>query len=48
MKNYQESTFHPIGNFLNLVLTLPGQGLRKLPIGKKLNFANHPYLYKDL
>ncbi|CAB5505349.1 hypothetical protein BTHERMOSOX_622 [Bathymodiolus thermophilus thioautotrophic gill symbiont] len=25
-----------------------GQGLRKLPSGKKLNFANHPYLCKGL
>ncbi|CAB5495019.1 hypothetical protein THERMOT_225 [Bathymodiolus thermophilus thioautotrophic gill symbiont] len=25
-----------------------GQGLRKLPSGQKLNFANHPYLCKGL
>jgi hypothetical protein len=25
-----------------------GQGLKKSPIGKKLDFANHPYLCKGL
>jgi hypothetical protein len=29
--------------FLNPALALPGQGLKKLPIGQKLDFANHPY-----
>jgi len=48
MNNHQESTFHPLGNFLNLALALLGQGLRKLPSGQKLNFANHPYLCKGL
>ncbi|WP_143108858.1 hypothetical protein [Bathymodiolus thermophilus thioautotrophic gill symbiont] len=48
MNNHQESTFHPLDNFLNPALALLGQGLRKLPIGKKLNFANHPYLCKGL
>jgi len=48
MNNHQESTFHPLGNFLNPALALPGQGLRKLPSGQKLNFANHPYLCKGL
>ncbi|CAB5494847.1 hypothetical protein THERMOS_181 [Bathymodiolus thermophilus thioautotrophic gill symbiont] len=33
---------------LNPALALLGQGLRKLPIGQKLNFANHPYLCKGL
>ncbi|CAB5498260.1 hypothetical protein THERMOT_1241 [Bathymodiolus thermophilus thioautotrophic gill symbiont] len=31
--------------FLNPALALLGQYLRKLPIGQKLNFANHPYFY---
>ncbi|CAB5502540.1 hypothetical protein THERMOT_1636 [Bathymodiolus thermophilus thioautotrophic gill symbiont] len=48
MNNHQESSFHPLGNFLNPALALLGQGLRKLPSGKKLNFANHPYLCKGL
>ncbi|AYQ57368.1 hypothetical protein MS2017_1689 [Bathymodiolus thermophilus thioautotrophic gill symbiont] len=48
MNNHQESTFHPLGNFLNPVLALLGQGLRKSPSGQKLNFANHPYLCKGL
>jgi hypothetical protein len=29
-------------------LALLGQGLKKSPIGQKLDFANHPYLCKDL
>jgi hypothetical protein len=29
-------------------LALPGQGLKKSPIGQKLDFANHPYLCKGL
>jgi hypothetical protein len=33
---------------LNPALALLGQGLKKLPIGQKLDFANHPYLYKGL
>ncbi|OIR23956.1 HpaII family restriction endonuclease [Bathymodiolus thermophilus thioautotrophic gill symbiont] len=48
MNNHQKSTFHPLGNFLNLALALLGQGLRKSPSGQKLNFANHPYLCKGL
>ncbi|WP_180334711.1 hypothetical protein [Bathymodiolus thermophilus thioautotrophic gill symbiont] len=44
MNNHQESTFHPLDNFLNPALALLGQGLRKSLIGKKLNFANHPLL----
>ncbi|AYQ56810.1 hypothetical protein MS2017_1104 [Bathymodiolus thermophilus thioautotrophic gill symbiont] len=48
MNNHQESTFYPLGNFLNPALALLGQGLRKLPIRQKLNFANHPYLGKGL
>ncbi|WP_139458605.1 hypothetical protein [Bathymodiolus thermophilus thioautotrophic gill symbiont] len=48
MNNHQESLFHPLGNFLNPALALLGQGLRKLPSGYKLNFANHPYLCKGL
>ena len=49
-KYEQSSTIHfpPLGNFLNPALALLGQGLRKLPSGKKLNFANHPYLCKGL
>ena len=43
MNNHQTSTFHPLGDFLNRALALLGQGLRKLPIWQKLNFANHPY-----
>ena len=48
MNNYQESTFHPLGNFLNPALALLGQDLRKSPSGQKLNFDNHPYLCKGL
>ncbi|WP_171004333.1 hypothetical protein [Bathymodiolus heckerae thiotrophic gill symbiont] len=48
MNNHQKSTFHPLGNFLNPALALLGQSLRKSPIWKKLNFANHPYLCKGL
>ncbi|CAB5500929.1 hypothetical protein THERMOT_1328 [Bathymodiolus thermophilus thioautotrophic gill symbiont] len=48
MNNHQESTFHPLGNFLNPALALLGQGLRKSPSGQKLNFANHSYLCKGL
>ncbi|CAB5494016.1 hypothetical protein THERMOT_44 [Bathymodiolus thermophilus thioautotrophic gill symbiont] len=33
INNHQESTFHPLGNFLNSALALLGQGLRKSPIG---------------
>jgi hypothetical protein len=44
----QKPTFHPLGDFLNPALALLGQGLKKSPIGQKLNFANHPYLYKGL
>jgi hypothetical protein len=29
-------------------LALLGQGLKKSPIGQKLDFANHPYLCKGL
>jgi hypothetical protein len=29
--------------FLNLALALLGQGLKKSPIGQKLDFANHSY-----
>ncbi|CAB5494170.1 hypothetical protein THERMOT_63 [Bathymodiolus thermophilus thioautotrophic gill symbiont] len=43
MNNHQESPFYPLGNFLNPDLALLVQGLRKLPSGQKLNFANHPY-----
>ncbi|SFV86669.1 hypothetical protein MNB_SUP05-SYMBIONT-4-298 [hydrothermal vent metagenome] len=48
MNNHQKSTFHPLGDFLNPALALLGLGLRKSPIGQKLNFANHPYLCKGL
>ncbi|WP_139458224.1 hypothetical protein [Bathymodiolus thermophilus thioautotrophic gill symbiont] len=48
MNNHQKSSFHPLGNFLNPALALLGQGLRRLPSGQKLNFANHPYLCKGL
>ncbi|VVM28284.1 hypothetical protein BSPWISOXPB_10845 [uncultured Gammaproteobacteria bacterium] len=41
--NHQKPTFHPLGNFLNPALALLGQGLKKSPIGQKLDFANHPY-----
>jgi hypothetical protein len=39
---------HPLGDFLNPALVLLGQGLKKSPIGQKLDFANHPYLCKSL
>ncbi|OJA03723.1 hypothetical protein, partial [Bathymodiolus thermophilus thioautotrophic gill symbiont] len=48
INNHQKSTFHPLGNFLNPALALTRQGLRKLPIGQKLNFSNHLYLCKGL
>ncbi|CAC9450157.1 hypothetical protein, partial [uncultured Gammaproteobacteria bacterium] len=40
--------FHSLGDFLNPALALLGQGLKKSPIGQKLDFANHPYLCKGL
>jgi hypothetical protein len=46
--NHQKPTFHPLGNFLNPTLALLGQGLKKSPIGQKLDFANHFYLCKGL
>ncbi|WP_164707668.1 hypothetical protein [Bathymodiolus thermophilus thioautotrophic gill symbiont] len=48
MNNHQDSSFHPLGNFLNPALALLGQGLRKSSSGQKLNFANHPYLCTGL
>ncbi|WP_202762972.1 hypothetical protein [Bathymodiolus thermophilus thioautotrophic gill symbiont] len=44
MSNHQESTFHPLGKFLNPTLVLLGQSLKKSPIW---NFANYPCLYKN-
>jgi hypothetical protein len=46
--NHQKPTFHPLGDFLNPALVLLGQGLKKSPIGQKLDFTNHPYLCKGL
>jgi hypothetical protein len=46
--NHQQPTFHPLGDFLNPALALLGQGLKKLPIGQKLDFANHSYLCKGI
>jgi hypothetical protein len=46
--NLQKPTFHPLGDFLNPALALLGQGLKKSPIGQKLDFANRPYLCKGL
>jgi hypothetical protein len=40
--NHQQPIFHPLGDFLNPALALLGQGLKKSPIGQKLDFANHP------
>jgi hypothetical protein len=37
-----------LGDFLNPALALLGQGLKKSPIGQKLDFANHSYLCKGL
>jgi hypothetical protein len=34
--------------FKNPALAMLGQGLKKSPIGQKLDFANHPYLCKGL
>ena len=48
MSNYQKSTFHQLSDFLNPALGLLGLGLKKSLIRQKLNFANHPYLCKDL
>jgi hypothetical protein len=41
--NHQKPTFHPLGDCLNPALALLGQGLKKSPIGQKLDFVNHPY-----
>jgi hypothetical protein len=30
---------HPLGDFLNPALALPGQGLKKSPIGQKLDYT---------
>jgi hypothetical protein len=38
----------PPKDFLNPALALLGQGLKKSPIGQKLDFTNHPYLCKGL
>jgi antitoxin VapB len=46
--NHQKPTFHPLGDFLNPALALLRQGLKKSPIGQKLDFTNHPYLCKGL
>jgi hypothetical protein len=46
--NHQKPTFHPLGDFLNPALALLGQGLKKSPIGQKLDFVNHSYLCKGL
>jgi hypothetical protein len=35
-----------LSDFLNPALALLGQGLKKSPIGQKLDFTNHPYLCK--
>jgi hypothetical protein len=41
--------FAPIENpKIAIALALLGQGLKKSPIGKKLDFANHLYLCKGL
>jgi hypothetical protein len=40
MVNHQKPTFPPLGDFLNPALALLGQGLKKSPIGQKLDFAN--------
>jgi hypothetical protein len=46
--NRQKPTFHPLGDFLNPALALLGQGLKKSPIGQKLDFANHhPTTWKN-
>jgi hypothetical protein len=37
-----------VNNDGNPALALLGQGLKKSPIGQKLDFANHPYLCKGL
>jgi hypothetical protein len=46
-----EAQMHPlvvaIPRFIQLGVPL-GQGLKKSPIGQKLDFVNHPYLYKGL
>jgi hypothetical protein len=31
--NHQKPTFHPLGDFLNPALALPGQALKKSPSG---------------
>jgi hypothetical protein len=47
-----ESIFATIGSIKNAnllnKLALLGQGLKKSPIGQKLDFANHSYLCKGL
>jgi hypothetical protein len=37
-----ETHFPSLGDFLSPALALLGQGLKKSPIGQKLDFANHP------
>ncbi|VVM17321.1 Mobile element protein [uncultured Gammaproteobacteria bacterium] len=44
--NHQKPTFHPLGNFLNPALALLGQGLKKSPIGQKLDFLIIPICAK--
>jgi hypothetical protein len=43
INNHQKPTYHPLSDFLNPALALLGQGLKKSPIGQKLDFANHSY-----
>jgi hypothetical protein len=40
--NHQKPTFHPLGDFLNPALALLGQGLKKSPIGQKLEYQYQP------
>jgi hypothetical protein len=39
--NHQKPTFHPLGYFLNPALALLGQGLKKSPIGQKLDKSKY-------
>jgi hypothetical protein len=46
LDGWKNGWFWFVWSGLNPALALPGQGLKKSPIGQKLDFANHPYLCK--
>ncbi|WP_202752412.1 hypothetical protein [Bathymodiolus thermophilus thioautotrophic gill symbiont] len=46
INNHQESTFHPLGNFLNPALALQRTRFKKITKWAKIEY--HPYLCKGL